>query len=100
MNLKFSADPAKQANAVILYPAFLSTGILVLLSFPITSIISLIYPLCTPLFVLSTYFRIVKDKSSLQLKENELNKSQWIGAVVMFLTLITIDRIFASGINL
>jgi hypothetical protein len=99
MNLKFSADPAKQAKTIILYPSIIATGVLVLLSFPAEAIISIIYPLCTPFFGLSTYFRIAKDKS-LQFKDNELKQNQLVVAALLFVTLLVITRIFAHGINL
>ena len=99
MNLKLSEDPVKQAKFVILYPSFIATGILILLTFPVKSLISISFPASIPLFVLSTYFRIAKDKS-LIFKDNELTNNQWIASILLFVMLTIISILFSRGISL
>ena len=99
MNFHFSANPIKQANTIILYPSIITMGILVLLNLPVVSILSITYPLCTPLFVLSIYLRIRKDKT-LEFKVHELKQNQFSAALILFIVLLGIVRMFSQGINL
>ena len=96
MNLKFSLKIREQLNAIILIPSIFVSIILSVLSTPITNIISIIYPLSFPLYVLTTYFTILKS-NLIKIENNDIKNTDWIISLIVITIALTIDRWLSTG---
>lgn len=99
LDVSVTADLKEQAKIIILFPSFIATAVLAVINLPIENYLSLIYPLSTPLFVLSTYFRVANAKG-LQPAMQRTQRFALPLLGVLLLCLIAIFRILSNGVPL
>jgi len=83
----------------VMLPAVLSTGVITVINFPIVHVMSLMYPLSIPLFVLSTYFRIINAKYK-SVSYTSFSNLSIAGVTAFCMLMIIVFRFFASGVNI
>ena len=93
-------DRKRWSFSLILIPLFLSIFLITLFQFPIPHIVSILATVCAPFSIMAVYGTFIGNKQEVKrdLKGVSINKQVSIPLIILFVSIVILNRILVQGI--